>query len=834
MKRLILLVFSIFLSYSIAIAQDGINYQGAATDGNGDELTNQNITLRASVLSVSASGNLEWEETHSATTDQFGLFNVVIGQGTNTTNGATTNFDDMDWGSGNHFLKIEMDATGGTNYAMIGTTQMMSVPYALYAKSAGIDYDSISNLLSNDSTFITNVGGSGGVLGSDWTFPEGLYGEGVIWDFNISGDYTVPVGKNLYITHYFTPGYGELAIDGITVRDGETNNHSSNLAVSNSILTLPIIAGAGQIVSEIGGPGTDNKFSGLLVNATSLQPLTHCISSTCLDGSLGSTYIVPSGMKLFINSYYNKDYAGELYVDNILIKRGETNTDVVTGFHTPIIVNSNQAISSGSSGDGTVINGYLADENYFAGGGGGGGSSGNSNSNTSGPNQTAGIGSITDLNDFDKEYDMFNAQFSGGFDNNSYYPIDIHTDQLKNIYIIGQYNPGDNCSIGGISLFSGSGSTFFIAKYDSTGVIISVISEPVSNSGNADSYSLESSIVDNYGNIFVGGRMKHSSGPYFAFIRKYSTANLTFVDEEISSTNAAGTSPSNRLYDIVSDGSGGVYLAGVYQDDMTIGGIYLSPDQGDNDQGFVFHWNSSGNVPWANSIGDINESNLDDFASSIIVDKNNDILVAGILKLYNGTQQMSKYFIKRYNTGGILMTTVESPELNNTWYSSWGIKINTDNNGNIYLFTASDHDNFAFNSFTLDKIIAGASHILYKMDINFSVLDAINFGTGERYADQIITLSNNDVILRSRDKTQYIIDNNIYLQDVNQYGNITHLDSNNSFVKFHTIGNNIGTQDAISITSDANTIYCLYKRTGTFINNGTNHPTGCYVTKEKY
>ena len=82
--------------------------------------------------------------------------------------------------------------------------------------------------------------------------------------------------------------------------------------------------------------------------------------------------------------------------------------------------------------------------------------------------------------------------------------------------------------------------------------------------------------------------------------------------------------------------------------------------------------------------------------------------------------------------------------------------------------------------------------------------------------------------------SRYIIDNNVYLQDVNQYGNITHLDSNNSFVKFHTIGNNIGKIDALSITSDANTIYCLYKRVGTFINNGTNHSTGYYVVKESY
>ena len=78
--------------------------------------------------------------------------------------------------------------------------------------------------------------------------------------------------------------------------------------------------------------------------------------------------------------------------------------------------------------------GYLVDDNYFA-GCGGGGSSSNSNSNTSGPNQTVGIGSVTDLNDFDKEYDMFNAQFSGEFANEE---IHIHTDQLNNIYIIGK------------------------------------------------------------------------------------------------------------------------------------------------------------------------------------------------------------------------------------------------------------------------------------------------------------------------------------------------------------------------------------------------------------
>ena len=213
------------------------------------------------------------------------------------------------------------------------------------------------------------------------------------------------------------------------------------------------------------------------------------------------------------------------------------------------------------------------------------------------------------------------------------YCYSIVLDENGNIYGTGSFgrladfDPSDevaNLSYHGpLPLFSDA----FIAKYDSTGVIISVISEPIGTSGNPHEYFLKSSIVDNYGNIFVGGSIHSASGEYYAFIRKYSSTNLTLLDEEISSSNTSGGGWNNTVFDIVSDGSGGVYLAGLYQDDMTIGGIYLAPDNTNHQQGFVFHWNSSGNVPWANSIGDINESNLDDFASSIIVDQNNDILV---------------------------------------------------------------------------------------------------------------------------------------------------------------------------------------------------------------
>ena len=154
-------VFLLFISFALlAQVPQGVGYQGVATDNNGIELVNQSISIKASVLSGSANGNVEWEETHATTTDAFGLVALTIGQGTSTGSGAQSSFEDISWGTNTHFLKIEMDATGGNNYSFMGTNQMMSVPYALYAESANINYDSISNLLSNDSTFITNVGGA--------------------------------------------------------------------------------------------------------------------------------------------------------------------------------------------------------------------------------------------------------------------------------------------------------------------------------------------------------------------------------------------------------------------------------------------------------------------------------------------------------------------------------------------------------------------------------------------------------------------------------------------------------------------------------------------------
>ncbi len=112
----------------------GINYQAVARDASGDELINRSIDVRLSIISGSPAGEVEWEEVHSeVTTSQFGLFNIIIGQGI-CSNGTVTSFEDIPWGDNLHFLKVEIKFD--SEYLTMGTMQFLSVPYALYAQKS--------------------------------------------------------------------------------------------------------------------------------------------------------------------------------------------------------------------------------------------------------------------------------------------------------------------------------------------------------------------------------------------------------------------------------------------------------------------------------------------------------------------------------------------------------------------------------------------------------------------------------------------------------------------------------------------------------------------------
>lgn len=132
---LFLLAFAGSTGYAQNVPQ-GITYQGLALNSSGGLLANQSVAIRLGIYSPTISGTLEWEETHHVTTNQFGLFYVIIGQGTSTGAGALSAFSAISWSQSSRFIKISMDETGGSSYVAIDTIQFWSVPYAMYSAQA--------------------------------------------------------------------------------------------------------------------------------------------------------------------------------------------------------------------------------------------------------------------------------------------------------------------------------------------------------------------------------------------------------------------------------------------------------------------------------------------------------------------------------------------------------------------------------------------------------------------------------------------------------------------------------------------------------------------------
>ena len=136
MKYFLPLLLALSMNLPLAVlaqAPQLINYQGVARDNGGNILANQNIGLQLSVLSSSISGPVAYSETQTTTTNAFGLFNIKLGSGTVVSG----SFAAIDWGTASHYLQVEMDPTGGTVYQTMGTSQLLSVPYALYAETSG-------------------------------------------------------------------------------------------------------------------------------------------------------------------------------------------------------------------------------------------------------------------------------------------------------------------------------------------------------------------------------------------------------------------------------------------------------------------------------------------------------------------------------------------------------------------------------------------------------------------------------------------------------------------------------------------------------------------------
>jgi len=150
MKKIYTIVAALLMTASVfAQAPEKMSYQAVVRDASNQLTTNQAVGMQISILQTTATGTAVYVETQTPTTNANGLVSLEIGTGTVVSGDFTT----IDWANDTYFIKTETDPTGGTTYTITGTTQLMSVPYALHAKTA----ESITGTV-NDSTDIANLG----------------------------------------------------------------------------------------------------------------------------------------------------------------------------------------------------------------------------------------------------------------------------------------------------------------------------------------------------------------------------------------------------------------------------------------------------------------------------------------------------------------------------------------------------------------------------------------------------------------------------------------------------------------------------------------------------
>ena len=183
-----LFIFIVFATQAQTVPQK-INYQGVVRSANGSPIVTTSITVRFRILQSSITGSVSFAETHTTSTNALGLFNLQIGSVSN-------NLASVNWANGPYYLEVGIDTLAGSNFLLLGTQQLVSVPYALQAGSAPSPAVSFTNniLTVGTSTASIPTGPSTGTANINIT---GINGATV----SSGPNYTVNAPPQLNLTH---------------------------------------------------------------------------------------------------------------------------------------------------------------------------------------------------------------------------------------------------------------------------------------------------------------------------------------------------------------------------------------------------------------------------------------------------------------------------------------------------------------------------------------------------------------------------------------------------------------------------------------------------------
>ncbi|AWA30387.1 hypothetical protein HYN48_09970 [Flavobacterium magnum] len=241
MRKLLLLSALLISAITFAQVPQGISYQAIALNPSGNPVVSSNVGIRLSVLDVSATGTALYTETQTKTTNAQGLFNLVIGQGTPVSG----TFAGINWKTNSKFLKVEMDVAGGTNYVMVGTTQLLSVPYALAAKSLVLAPGEGITLTSPNGTPYQLSVNDAGVLSLPTTanasnYPADLYVYGTFNGFNTATAQLLNYNDSYFTGFKYLTGGSQIKFtSGTSPNSAVYGNSGGMLVLNGSAFTAP-------------------------------------------------------------------------------------------------------------------------------------------------------------------------------------------------------------------------------------------------------------------------------------------------------------------------------------------------------------------------------------------------------------------------------------------------------------------------------------------------------------------------------------------------------------------------------------------------------------------
>ncbi len=278
----VLLFSPLFLS---AQSPELMSYQAVVRDAGSNLVKNSQVGMRISILQGAANGSSVYEEEYTVTTNANGLVSLEIGSASQGATSAslknsqvTSNtsvsggFSAIDWADGSYFIKVETDPTGGTNYTITGVSQLLSVPYALHAKSA-------SNVKFTDGDDVADAAYTKGNVGIGTASPIGKL------------DVLTAGWTNSFVISHPTLGHTNIiqASDGLLFKNSNATDNSVAYGFRSSSDTHLIdIVSNGNV-----GIGTSNPeallhvYNGTLSNSYGKHTLylTENNDKESLDGS---------------------------------------------------------------------------------------------------------------------------------------------------------------------------------------------------------------------------------------------------------------------------------------------------------------------------------------------------------------------------------------------------------------------------------------------------------------------------------------------------------------------------------------------------------------------